>query len=147
MLMNLNGCGDDSLPGTPAAQPSDTSPQVSSSLADRLLSNLGERETWPSNGVKIWLNNPTVSVTISLPDDMAVEALYFNENVIELEFPNLIERKVDNCDVGAKGNTAAGKVMKPAQIEGGYNLQVPLFISAGDMIRVDTRTRDYIERA
>ncbi|MDA3923182.1 MAG: elongation factor P [Kiritimatiellae bacterium] len=81
-----------------------------------------------------------------LADDMAVEALFFNEKVIELEFPNLIERKVDNCDVGAKGNTAAGKVMKPAQIEGGYDLQVPLFVNAGDIIRVDTRTGEYADR-
>lgn len=81
-----------------------------------------------------------------LEDDMAVEALYFNERVIELEFPNLIERKVDNCDVGAKGNTAAGKVMKPAQIESGYQLQVPLFVNAGDIIRIDTRTGEYADR-
>ena len=81
-----------------------------------------------------------------LEDDMAVEALYYNDKVIELEFPNLIERKIDNCDVGAKGNTAAGKVMKPAQIEGGYNLQVPLFINAGDIIRIDTRTGEYADR-
>ncbi len=81
-----------------------------------------------------------------LEDDMAIEALFFNEKVIELEFPNLIERKIDNCDVGAKGNTAAGKVMKPAQLEGGYNLQVPLFVNAGDIIRVDTRTGEYADR-
>ncbi|MDD2598239.1 MAG: elongation factor P [Kiritimatiellae bacterium] len=81
-----------------------------------------------------------------LQDDMAVEALFYNDKVIELELPNLIERKVDNCDVGAKGNTAAGKVMKPAQIESGYSLQVPLFVNAGDIIRIDTRTGEYADR-
>lgn len=82
LLAGLNGCGDDSLPGSTAAQPSDSSPQVSPSLAERLLSSLDERETWPSNGVKIWLKNPTVSVTLSLPDDDPVEvhAWAHNEN-------------------------------------------------------------------
>ncbi|MFO7936117.1 MAG: elongation factor P [Kiritimatiellia bacterium] len=82
-----------------------------------------------------------------LMDDMEVNALFFNEEVIEVELPNLVERKVESCDVGAKGNTAAGKVMKPARVEGGYELQVPLFVNEGDVIRIDTRTGEYSDRA
>ncbi len=82
-----------------------------------------------------------------LMDDMEVSALIYNERVIEVELPNLVERAVVNCDVGAKGNTAAGKVMKPAQVEGGYELQVPLFVNEGDIIRIDTRTGEYSDRA
>ena len=81
-----------------------------------------------------------------LLDDMEVNALFYNDKVIEVELPNLVERKVESCDVGAKGNTAAGKVMKPAQIEGGYELQVPLFVNEGDIIRIDTRTGEYADR-
>jgi elongation factor P len=81
-----------------------------------------------------------------LVDDMEVSALIYNERVIEVELPNLVERAVVSCDVGAKGNTAAGKVMKPAQVEGGYELQVPLFINEGDTIRIDTRTGEYNDR-
>ncbi len=114
------------------------------------------RFSYESNGDYIFMNTDFEEVIVDadvlgqnkffLQDDMEVEALYYNDKVIELEFPNLIERKVDNCDVGAKGNTAAGKVMKPAQIEGGYNLQVPLFVNAGDIIRIDTRTGEYADR-
>ena len=121
-----------------------------------VLEQVTIRFSYENSGEYIFMNDNFEEVLVDidvigdkklfLEDDMALEALFFNERVIELEFPNLIERKVDNCDVGAKGNTAAGKVMKPAQIEGGFNLQVPLFVNAGDMIRVDTRTGEYADR-
>lgn len=81
-----------------------------------------------------------------LLDDMAVDALFFNGEVIEVELPNLVERTVTKCEVGAKGNTAAGKVTKPATVEGGYELAVPLFVNEGDVIRIDTRTGEYADR-
>ena len=81
-----------------------------------------------------------------LMDDMPVEALVFNNEVIEVELPNLVERKVIACDLGAKGNTAAGKVLKPATVEGGYELSIPLFVNEGDVIRIDTRTGEYADR-
>ena len=81
-----------------------------------------------------------------LMDDMEINALFYNDKVIEVELPNLVERTIVSCDVGAKGNTAAGKVMKPARIENGYELQVPLFINEGDIIRIDTRTGEYNDR-
>jgi len=82
-----------------------------------------------------------------LMDDLPVDALFFNNMVIEVELPNLVERKVVKCEVGAKGNTAAGKVTKPATVEGGFELPVPLFINEGDVIRIDTRTGEYNDRA
>lgn len=81
-----------------------------------------------------------------LTDDMPIDALFFNNAVIEVELPNLVERKVIKCEVGAKGNTAAGKVTKPCTVEGGYALAVPLFVNEGDTIRIDTRTGDYADR-
>ncbi len=81
-----------------------------------------------------------------LMDDMPVDALFFNNAVIEVQLPNLVERKVIKCEVGAKGNTAAGKVTKPATVEGGYELAVPLFVNEGDVIRIDTRTGEYADR-
>lgn len=114
------------------------------------------RFSYENNGHYIFMNEDFEEIMVDvdvlgqnkffLQDDMSVEALLYNDKVIELELPNLIERKVDNCDVGAKGNTAAGKVMKPAQIEGGFSLQVPLFVNAGDIIRIDTRTGEYADR-
>ena len=81
-----------------------------------------------------------------LTDDMPIDALFFNNKVIEVELPNLVERTIIKCEVGAKGNTASGKVTKPATVEGGYELAVPLFVNEGDVIRIDTRTGEYNDR-
>ncbi|MBP5543507.1 MAG: elongation factor P [Kiritimatiellae bacterium] len=81
-----------------------------------------------------------------LMDDMECEALLFRGTVIEVTLPNFVERKVEKCDPGVRGNTASGKVTKPATLEGGYELAVPLFVTEGDTIRVDTRTGEYVDR-
>lgn len=115
------------------------------------------RFSYESDGQYIFQNDDFEELTIGevilgrnkffLMDDMPVDALFFNNEVIEVELPNLVERKVVACEVGAKGNTAAGKVTKPATVEGGYELAVPLFINEGDVIRIDTRTGEYNDRA
>lgn len=114
------------------------------------------RFSYEDGGAFVFLNDDFDEIRVSaetlgrnrffLMDDMAVDALFFNNEVIEVELPNLVERKVLKCEVGAKGNTAAGKVMKPATVEGGYELPVPLFVNEGDVIRIDTRTGEYADR-
>ncbi len=114
------------------------------------------RFSYESNGQYIFQDENFEELTVReevlgknkffLTDDMPVDALFFNNEVIEVELPNLVERKVIKCDVGAKGNTAAGKVTKPATVEGGYELAVPLFVNEGDIIRIDTRTGEYADR-
>ena len=81
-----------------------------------------------------------------LTDDMECELLLFEGTPIEISIPNFIECKVAKCDPGVRGNTASGKVTKPATLEGGFELPVPLFVNEGDVIRVDTRTGEYMER-
>jgi elongation factor P len=81
-----------------------------------------------------------------LMDEMEVKALFFNEKVIGIDLPQLVERKVINVEPGVKGNTASGKVTKPAVVEGGYELAVPLFINEGDVIRINTETGEYNDR-
>lgn len=81
-----------------------------------------------------------------LVDDIVCEILYLDGAPIDIEMPNFIERKVIASEPGAKGNTAAGKVMKPATVDGGYVLQVPIFVEEGDWIRIDTRTGEYADR-
>ena len=81
-----------------------------------------------------------------LEDGMEVDALHYRGKVIEVELPNFVKRKVIKCDPGVKGNTASGRVTKPAELEGGYKLAVPLFINEGDIIRVDTRSGEYADR-
>ena len=81
-----------------------------------------------------------------LMDEMEVKALFFNDAVIGVDLPQLVERKVTKVEPGVKGNTASGKVTKPATVEGGYTLAVPLFINEGDVIRINTETGDYNDR-
>ena len=81
-----------------------------------------------------------------LTEDMECEVLFFGNQPIDVTLPNFIERKIVVCDPGARGNTASGKVTKPATIEGGYELMVPIFINEGDVIRVDTRSGEYVDR-
>ena len=81
-----------------------------------------------------------------LSDDLECDIAFFNGEPIEVEFPTFIERKVVKSDPAVKGNTAAGKVVKPATVEGGYELMVPIFVEEGDWIRIDTRTGEYADR-
>ena len=80
-----------------------------------------------------------------LIENLNVEVLFFNQAPLAVELPNFVELEVAQTEPGFKGDTAAGGT-KPATLESGATLQVPLFISAGDRVRVDTRTGNYIER-
>jgi elongation factor P len=61
--------------------------------------------------------------------------------------PSAIEMKVTQTDPGLKGDTASGGGNKPATLESGVVVQVPLFIEEGETVRVDTRSGEYISRA
>ena len=81
-----------------------------------------------------------------LMDEMVVQGLIFDEKVIGISLPQLVERKVIKVEPGVKGNTASGKVTKPATVEGGYVCAVPLFINEGDVIRINTESGEYNDR-
>ena len=70
----------------------------------------------------------------------------YDDRLIGVELPIIVELKVVGTDPGFKGDTVSGAT-KPAKLETGASVQVPLFIQTGDVIRVDTRTGTYIERA
>ena len=73
--------------------------------------------------------------------------LLFDENlVIEVRLPSHVTLEVTDTEPGFKGNTATG-ANKPATLETGYTINVPLFINEGDKLRVDTRTGEYVERS
>ena len=67
-------------------------------------------------------------------------------NVFGIEPPNFVELQVTETEPGVKGDTATN-VTKPATLETGAEIKVPIFINEGEMIRVDTRTGEYMERA
>ena len=80
-----------------------------------------------------------------LKGDLSVTVCFYNENVINIEIPKSVQLKVVQTDVGFKGNTVSN-TFKPAQLETGHTLQVPLHINEGDEIRVNTEDGKYIER-
>ena len=80
-----------------------------------------------------------------LVEEIEVDILIHNDQPIGVELPTFIEKEIKETEPGYRGNTATN-VTKPAKIEGGYELQVPLFINQGDVIKIDTRTGEYSDR-
>jgi elongation factor P len=85
------------------------------------------------------------SVDLLAPNS-ALQVLFVREAAFRVELPTFVELAVVRTDPGAKGDTVSN-VMKPAELESGATVQVPLFIEEGDRVRVDTRTREYSARA
>ena len=81
-----------------------------------------------------------------LQENINVKVLYYKKEPLGIELPTFVELVVTATDPGIKGDTASGG-SKPATLETGAVIQVPLFISEGDKLRIDTRTGAYIERA
>ncbi len=79
-------------------------------------------------------------------ENMVCKVLSYKGNVFGIEPPNFVELQVTQTDPGFKGDTATNAT-KPATLETGAEIRVPLFVNEGDMIRVDTRTGEYMERA
>jgi len=76
-----------------------------------------------------------------------VDILFVDEQPSDVQVPSAIEMKVIQTDPGLKGDTASGGGNKPATLESGVVVQVPLFIEEGETVRVDTRSGEYISRA
>jgi len=82
-----------------------------------------------------------------VPPNSDVELLLVDERPSEVQVPSAVELAVSKTDPGVKGDTASGGGSKPATLETGVVVQVPLFVEEGDKIRVDTRTGEYVSRA
>lgn len=80
-----------------------------------------------------------------LKDGMQVSILLFNGLPISITPPPHVELKVEYCEPGARGDTATN-VTKPVKVETGAEIAAPLFIQIGNVIKIDTRTGEYIER-
>ncbi|MCK4324644.1 MAG: elongation factor P, partial [Armatimonadetes bacterium] len=88
--------------------------------------DLGEQHLWLKEGENVTL-------------------VSYEGKLIGVEVANTVDRRVIRTDPGLRGDTATGGE-KPAVIEGGATVTVPLFIDVGDVVRVDTRSGDYVER-
>ena len=79
-------------------------------------------------------------------ENMVCKVLSYKGDVFGVEPPNFVELEVTHTEPGVKGNTATN-TLKPATLETGAEVRVPLFINEGERIRIDTRTGEYMERA
>ena len=80
-----------------------------------------------------------------LKESTNINVLVFNGEAISLELPQFVSLEVVECEPGVKGDTVSGAT-KAAVLETGANVQVPLFINQGDVLKIDTRSGDYVER-
>ena len=76
-----------------------------------------------------------------------VDVLFIDDQASDLQLPSAVNLQVTETEPGVKGDTASGGGNKPATLETGATIAVPLFIEAGETIRVDTRTGEYVSRA
>jgi len=82
----------------------------------------------------------------TLPND-EVDVLFIDEQPVDLQLPSAVDLEVRDTEPGVRGDTASGGGTKPAVLETGAEVNVPLFVNIGDKIRVDTRSGDYVSRA
>jgi elongation factor P len=80
-----------------------------------------------------------------LKENENAKVLFWNGRAISVQMANAVELRVTKCDPGVRGDTVSG-ALKPATLETGFTLNVPLFINENDVLRIDTRTGAYITR-
>ena len=80
-----------------------------------------------------------------LKENINVSVLFYNGKAIGVTLPNSVDLKVTKCDPGVRGDTVSG-ALKPAELETGYTVNVPLFINEGDVLKIDTRDGKYLTR-
>ncbi|MFZ5468528.1 MAG: elongation factor P [Myxococcota bacterium] len=80
-----------------------------------------------------------------LKENINVSVLFYNGKPIGVSLPNSVDLKVTKCDPGIRGDTVSGAT-KPAVLETGYSVNVPLFINEGDVLKIDTRDGKYLTR-
>ena len=80
-------------------------------------------------------------------ESQEVDVLYIDGNPAEVQVPSAVEMAVTETEPGLRGDTASGGGDKPATLESGVAVRVPLFVDVGDRVRVDTRSGEYVSRA
>lgn len=92
------------------------------------------------------INNETIGDDWRwLKDNLDCQVVFFNGRPIGVELPNFVELRVARSEPGVRGDTASG-ASKQATLETGATINVPLFINEGELLRIDTRTGEYLER-
>jgi len=110
----------------------------------------GDQETYNFMDVKTFEQHAVPKVNLGdavdyIKADMKVTLQFFNGKAIGIDLPNFVELKITRCDPGARGDTVSGAT-KPAIVETGASINVPLHVNEGDTIKVDTRDGSYVGR-
>ena len=82
-----------------------------------------------------------------ITENEEIELLYVDEKPADLQLPSSVEMTVADTEPGVRGDTASGGGDKPATLESGVTVRVPLFVNVGDRVKVDTRSGEYMSRA
>lgn len=123
---------------------------------ERVLTNTKDMQFLYSDGANLVLMDNDTYEQVEVPADSVegqdllapnseVQVLFVRDAPFRVELPTFVEIAVTRTDPGVKGDTVSN-VMKPAEVETGATVQVPLFINEGDRIKIDTRTREYSAR-
>lgn len=91
------------------------------------LSNIGDNERW-------------------LMEDVLYDVVFYKGSPVSVEPPTFMELKIIETAPGVRGDTASGRVLKPAKTQTGAEVQVPIFVEQDEIIKVDTRTGEYVSR-
>jgi elongation factor P len=81
-----------------------------------------------------------------LLDDQLYQIIFYNGVAVTVEPPMFMEMVITETSPGARGDTASGRVLKPAIVESGAKVQIPIFVDQGEKIKIDTRTGEYVSR-
>lgn len=81
-----------------------------------------------------------------LMEDLLYEVIFYKGQPVTIEPPTFMEMRIVETAPGDRGNTASGRVLKPAITESGAKIQVPIFVEQDELIRIDTRTGEYVSR-
>ena len=113
------------------------------SYSDGDLYYFMDTETWEQIPINAYILGDSLTF---VKENMVCKVLSYKGNVFGVEPPNFVELQVTQTDPGFAGNTATNAT-KPATLETGAEIKVPLFIEEGEMIQIDTRTGEYLGRA
>ena len=83
---------------------------------------------------------------VLLKEDLVYSVVFYNGQPVSVQPPTFLELTIIETSPGARGDTVSGRVLKPAILETGAKVQIPIFIEQGEKIKVDTRTGEYVSR-
>lgn len=92
------------------------------------------------------MNTVIGNTTQWLKEDLLYDVLFYKGEPVTVEPPTFLELLITETTPGERGNTASGRVLKPATLETGAKIQIPIFVDSGEVVKVDTRTGDYVSR-